>query len=45
MALTGLEKQLPIPWKGMGKGRTLVRIANFSYPLLYRMYQLKSLLR
>ena len=43
--LTGLREQIPFPSEGMGKGRLLVRIANFSYPLLYRMYQLKSLVR
>lgn len=42
--ITGLDRALPLPVRGLKKGRMAVRLLNASYPLLYRMVQLKRFL-
>ena len=42
--ITRLDQALPLPVRGLKKGRTMVRLLNASYPLLYRMVQLKKTL-
>jgi glycosyltransferase involved in cell wall biosynthesis len=41
---TKLNQALPLPFRGLKKGRMAVRLLNASYPLFYRMVRLKKTL-
>ncbi|MBQ3766252.1 MAG: glycosyltransferase family 2 protein [Bacteroidales bacterium] len=43
--ITGLDQARPLPLHGLKKGRMTVRLLNASYPLFYRIVQIKDSLK